>query len=246
MATTAPPKPKTGSRPVSTPRRAPWPVTFFRSDIGKKYVMAITGLMLLGFVLFHMVGNLKLYMGPEDINHYGEFLRDLLVPLFPRTVTLWALRLGLIAAFVLHIVSAASLTRSNAVANSKYRSKRDYVAADFAGRTMRWTGVIVALFLLFHLMDLTWGNANPDYIRGDIYHNVVESFSRPPVAVVYIVANLALALHIYHGAWSMFQSLGINSPKYNAARRGFAITFAVVIAIGNISFPVAVLTGVIS
>jgi succinate dehydrogenase / fumarate reductase cytochrome b subunit len=128
----------------------------------------------------------------------------------------------------------------------KYQSKRDYVAADFAARTMRWTGVIVGLFLLFHLADLTWGFANPDFVRGDVYENLVASFQRVPVAVIYIAANLALALHIYHGAWSMFQSLGLNNPRFNDARRWFAGGFATVIAIGNISFPVMVLAGVVS
>ena len=100
-----------------------------------------------------------------------------------------------------------------------YKSKRDYIAADFASRTMRWTGIIVALFIVFHLMDLTWGNANPDFVRGDPYNNLVYSMQRVPVAIVYILANIALAFHLYHGSWSLFQSLGINNPKYNTARR---------------------------
>lgn len=220
---------------------------FWHSAVGKKWVMALTGIMLLGFVLFHMIGNLKLYLGATQLDHYAEWLRTVGEPVLPRTVFLWIMRGGLIVAFVLHIVSAAQLTRMNHRARpTKYQSPRDYIAADFASRTMRWTGVIVALYLIFHLMDLTWGNANPDFVRGDVYENVVHSFERVPVAIAYILANIALAIHIYHGAWSMFQSLGINNPRWNRARRTFAIAFALVIGVANVSFPLMVVTGVVS
>ncbi|MBK5290027.1 MAG: succinate dehydrogenase cytochrome b subunit [Acidimicrobiia bacterium] len=229
-----------GTRPTNPVLR------FWRSAVGKKWVMAVTGIMLLGFVLAHMVGNLKIYLGARHLDEYAEWLRTFGEPALPRTVFLWIMRVGLIGAFVLHIVSAAQLTRMNHRARpTKYQSPRDYVAADFASRTMRWTGVIVGLYLIFHLMDLTWGNANPDFVRGDTYANVIHSFQRVPVAIVYMLANLALAFHIFHGAWSMFQSLGINNPKWNRARRTFAIGFATIIAIGNISFPLMVVTGVV-
>ena len=243
MATSTAPTP-----PQRAPRtkRAPWPIEFYRSSIGKKWVMAVTGIALLGYVFFHMLGNLKMYFGAADINHYGEWLRELLVPFVPRTVALWGLRIGLILAFVFHIHAAYVLTRVNRRARpERYQSRRDYIAADFASRTMRWTGVIVGLFVLFHLADLTWGTANPEFVRGDVYGNVVASFQRVPVAVIYIVANLALAVHIYHGAWSMFQSLGLNNPRFNDWQRYFATAFAVTIAIGNVSFPVMVLAGVV-
>jgi len=148
---------------------------------------------------------------------------------------------------VLHIHAAYSLTHMNHRSrNVAYASKRDYVAANFASRTMRWTGVIVALFVIFHLLDLTWGTANPDFHSGDPYANVIASFQRVPVAIVYVIANLALALHLYHGAWSLFQSMGWSWPGHNERRRWFAIAFATIIAIGNVSFPIAVVTGVVS
>jgi succinate dehydrogenase / fumarate reductase cytochrome b subunit len=165
---------------------------------------------------------------------------------FPRTVVLWGMRIGLLAAFVLHIVTAYQLTRMNRQARSGYQSPRDYVAANFASRTMRWTGVIIALFVIFHLLDLTWGSANPDFVRGSVYDNVIRSFERVPVAIVYIVANIALAIHIFHGAWSMFQTLGWNNPRFNIYRRWFAAAFAIVIGIGNVSMPLLVVTGVVS
>jgi succinate dehydrogenase / fumarate reductase cytochrome b subunit len=111
---------------------------------------------------------------------------------------------------------------------------------------MRWTGVIIALFVIFHLLDLTWGPTNPDFVRGDVYDNVIASFERWPVAIVYIVANIALAIHIFHGAWSMFQTLGWNNPRFHTFRRGFAVVFALVIGIGNVSMPLLVVTGVVS
>jgi succinate dehydrogenase / fumarate reductase cytochrome b subunit len=232
-----------GERPT---RPLPFPLNLYQTAVGKKWVMAITGIVLLGYVLVHMIGNTKMYYGVSSINEYGEWLRDLGEPFFARTQLLWIFRIGLLAAFVLHIHSAYSLTRMNQKARPMgYQSKRDYIAADFASRTMRWTGVIVGLFVLFHLADLTWGTANPDFVKGDVYNNIVASFERVPVAAIYIVANLALGLHIYHGAWSIFQSLGLNNPRLNAIRRPFAIAFAVVVAAGNISFPLAVQLGLV-
>jgi succinate dehydrogenase / fumarate reductase cytochrome b subunit len=228
-------------------RRAPWPVEFYRSAVGKKWVMALTGVMLMGFVFFHSVGNLKVYLGAEGFNHYGEGLRDLLVPFVPRTFALWAfLRVGLIVAFVLHIHAAYSLTRMNRRARGRgYEQSRDYQAATAASRSMRWTGVVVALFIVFHLADLTWGTVNPQFVRGDVYRNFLATFDRPAISAIYIVANLVLGLHLFHGSWSMFQSLGLNNPRWNAWRRSFAIGFAGAIVLINISFPITVMTGIL-
>lgn len=223
-----------------------WPADFYSTAVGKKWVMAITGLALMGFVFAHMVGNLKMYQGPVAFDAYAEGLRELLYPIAPHTWVLWAMRIGLIGAFALHIHSAYSLTRMNRAARpTRYQSPRDYIAANFASRTMRWSGVIVGLYLIFHLADLTGGWANPDFVRGAAYHNLVSSLERPWVSAVYIAANLALGLHLFHGAWSMFQSLGLNSPRYNGARRAFAAGFAVVVAGANCLFPIMVLAGVV-
>jgi succinate dehydrogenase / fumarate reductase cytochrome b subunit len=228
-------------------KRAPFFVEFYRSSVGKKYVMAITGVIGMLFVLFHMLGNLKVFLGAADINHYGEFLRELLVPIAPRTFVLWSLRIVLIVALILHVHAAYSLTvvnhRSRPV---KYQSHRDYVAANFASRTMRWSGVIVLIFLFWHLADLTWGWFNPDFVRGDVYHNLVESLTRVPVDLIYIVGNVALGIHLFHGAWSLFQSVGSNSPRFNEWRRWFAAAFASVIVVGNVSITVAIMAGIVS
>jgi succinate dehydrogenase / fumarate reductase cytochrome b subunit len=227
------------------PRPAPWFIELYRTAVGKKYVMAVTGIIGLLFVLGHTVGNLKLYLGAADINHYGEFLREILVPILPRTIFLWLLRGLLITAVALHIHAAWSLTRLNHKADIKYYSKRDFVAANFASRTMRWTGIIVGLFILWHLSDLTWGFANGDFVRGDVHHNMVHSFRRIPVALLYIVANLALGTHLWHGCWSLFQSLGWNRPRFNKWRSWFAWGFTALVVIGNLSFPILIVTHVV-
>ncbi len=252
MALATKPNPQTnhvthGVLPIRRrPKQLLWPLNLYQSAIGKKYAMALTGVGLIGFVVVHMIGNLHLYEGPVQVHEYGEALRDLGGHLAPRTFLLWILRIGLLAMFVVHIHAAYSLSRMSLKADSSYTTKRNYIAANFASRTMRWTGPIVLLYLLFHLADLTWGWwLGSDYVRGDIYHNVVSSMSSLPVALIYIVANVALAMHIFHGAWSMFQSLGLNNPKFNDLRRGVAAAIATIILVGNLSFPIAVQTGLL-
>ncbi|MEE9415464.1 MAG: succinate dehydrogenase cytochrome b subunit [Acidimicrobiales bacterium] len=230
------------------PKALPFPLSLGQTAIGKKWLMALTGVGLLGFVFAHMVGNLHVYEGPARVAEYAETLRTLGGGLAPRGFVLWIMRLGLIAMFGVHIWAAYTLkemsrkssTKANWMDGSKtYPGGRDYIAANFASRTMRWTGPIIMLYVLFHLADLTWGRTLGDnFVHGDPYHNLDASFNRIPVLIIYIVANIALAIHIFHGAWSMFQSLGINNPKYNAARRAFAVGFAGLILVGNLSFPI--------
>ncbi len=222
-------------------------IDFWGSAVGKKWVMALTGVGLMGFVFAHMFGNIKMFFGRTSFDHYSEQLRYLLYPIIPHTWTLWALRIGLIVMFALHIIAAAQLTAMNRRSRPiRYQSPRDYIAANFASRTMRWTGIIVALYVLFHLADLTWGWANPDFVRGNAYDNLVASLSRPPVAAIYLIGNLALGVHLFHGAWSLFQSMGLNSPRYNGVRRAFAAAFVVVTIGMNCAFVVAIQLGVVS
>ena len=157
--------------------------------------MAVSGIMLMGFVAYHMVGNLHIYEGAAEMNEYGEFLRELLVPILPRTVFLWIARIGLIVAFFFHIHSAYGLTRINQKSRAgAYVQPRDYKAANVASRTHALAPASSwCLYLVFHLADLTWGRFNPDFVRGDVYRNVEASLSSPPVAIIYIVANMALA-----------------------------------------------------
>lgn len=227
-------------------RRRLWLLDLYRTALGKKYVMAVTGVIWMGYVLAHMVGNLKVYVGADDLNHYAEWLRTIGTPALPRTVLLWIMRTVLIGAIALHIHAAFALTRMNRRSRpEQYAAGQDYVAANYASRTMRWSGVLIGLFILFHLLDLTWGTANPEFVRGEVYDNLVASFERVPVAIVYIVANVALGFHLYHGGWSLFQTMGWNHPRFNLWRRWFAGAFAAVVVVGNVSFPIAVLTGVV-
>jgi succinate dehydrogenase / fumarate reductase cytochrome b subunit len=229
--------------------RGLWFLEFYSSAIGKKAVMAVSGIILLLYVLLHMIGNLKLYLGAEHMDAYASWLRHIGSPFLPTSGFLDIVRAILIIAFVFHIHAAVTLTRMNVQSGSKpnrYQGGRKYLAADYAARTMRWSGIIVGAFVLFHLFDLTWGQANPEFVRGAAYHNVIESFQRWPIATIYIVANLLLGIHIFHGAWSLFQSLGWNPERFVQWRRWFAVIFAFVIVAGNVSFPIAVLTGVVS
>ena len=238
-----------------TDRKAPWPIAFYQSSVGKKWVMALTGVVLVGYVVAHMIGNLHLYQGADHMNEYGAFLRTIGEPILPRTGLLWILRTGLLAAFILHLHAAYALTRVNHAARpmgyqggQEYMMKNDYPVLSYASRTMRYSGVIVLLFIAWHLADLTLGVAvEPNgFLEGMPYENVVASFSRWGVAALYIVANLLLGLHLRHGVWSMFQSLGANNPTFNKWRHYLATAIAAAIVIGNLSFPIAVLTGVVA
>ncbi|MGD9253568.1 MAG: succinate dehydrogenase cytochrome b subunit [Holophagae bacterium] len=214
-------------------------VGFLSSTLGKKVLMAVTGIILVGFVIVHMAGNLQIYLGAEVLNKYGELLHS-------NKAVLWGARAVLLFAVGVHIVAAVQVWLRNRSARPvKYKVFRP-PAVDYAARTMAWSGPIIAFFIVFHLLDLTVGTAHPDYIRGDVYHNVVTSFSQPLVAGVYIVANLLLAFHLYHGVWSLFQSMGWDHMRFGPLRRVAAVAIAVVVAAGNISIPLAVLTGVVS
>jgi succinate dehydrogenase / fumarate reductase cytochrome b subunit len=223
-----------------------WFGNFYRSAIGKKAVMAITGVILFGWIFAHMAGNLKLFLGSEALNHYAEWLRDLGAPIFPHESVLWITRILLIVAVVFHIHSAYMLTMMNRSARPIGYADRDFVKGTYAARTMRWGGVIILLFVFYHLAHLTFGkNVAPpaQFIQGDVYHNVVAGFQIWWVAAIYILANLALGLHLYHGLWSMFSSVGMTNPRFELWRRTFATLFAVIITAANISFPLSVLTG---
>lgn len=246
--------PVTGTA-TSAKKRRPFLIDLYSTAVGKKYVMAVTGIGMMGFVLFHMIGNLKMYAGAADLNHYAHFLQTLLYPLAPKGVVLWILRGGLLTMFVLHLHAAWSLTRLNRKARPvKYQSSRDYQIANFASRTMRWSGIIVLTFIVWHLLDLTFGVTNAhvgtmvmdkgEEIK-DVYGSVVYTFDRIPVALFYVIANILLGIHLFHGSWSIFQSMGWNNPRFNKWRRAFATGFAAIIVIGNVSFPVAAMAGIV-
>jgi succinate dehydrogenase / fumarate reductase cytochrome b subunit len=222
-----------------------WFPDLYRSAVGKKAVMAATGIVLFGFVLGHLLGNLKLYLGPEALNSYSRFLRTAGEPVVPANVLLWAVRLVLIAAVVLHVWAAWQLSRASRAARPEAYVAGTRIHTTYASRTMRWGGVIILLFVIYHLLHLTWGTLHPAFVPGDVYHNVVTGFQVWWVSLFYIAAQVALGFHLYHGLWSMFQSLGWSHPRFDLWRNGFAHAFAWLITLGNVSFPVAVLSGLV-
>jgi succinate dehydrogenase / fumarate reductase cytochrome b subunit len=209
---------------------------FFASSIGKKVVMAVTGFALVGFVVAHMLGNLLVYLGPAALNGYAESLRH-----YP--ALLWAARIGLLVAAALHVWAAYSLTMMNRAARPEGYRETERRESTYASRTMRWSGVFLLLFVVYHLMHMTWGNAHPNFIPGDVYHNFIVGFRPVLVTAVYVAAMLALGLHLYHGVWSFLQTLGLSHPRYNPLRHAFATLVTAVVVLGNISMPVAVLVG---
>ena len=214
--------------------------TLMGSSVGKKVVMAVTGIILFGFVVVHMVGNLQAYMGPEALNAYAVWLRELL-----HGAGLWIARIVLLVAVVLHIWAATALTIGNVRARpAGYRMLR-HERSTYASRTMVWSGPILALFIVYHILHFTTGTLHPDFVEGDVYHNFVAGFRVVPVSAFYILAMLALGYHLYQGAWSMLQTLGLAHPRYDRLRMAFAGVFTGIVVVGNISFPVAVLLGVI-
>jgi succinate dehydrogenase / fumarate reductase cytochrome b subunit len=259
MAVTLRPQDKLRTpKPLNKPPRfrLPWPLNLYQTAIGKKWVMGLTGLGLVGFVLAHMIGNLHLYEGQLEVAEYAEAIRTLGGGIVPRGILLWVMRLGLLSMFGLHIHSAVTLTRMNAVANSKYQSPRDYGTANFASRTTRITGIIIAVFVIWHLADLTWGwtdgflgwresSSGVGFNHGDPLWNVDRSMSRVVVAIWYMIATIAVAVHLFHGIRSAFASIGLNSPKFNPLKKPIAATIAGLVLLGNLSFPIMVLTGVI-
>ena len=213
---------------------------FLDSSVGKKVLMAVTGIILFGFVTVHMLGNMTSYMGAEPMNHYAEFLQGMV-----HGKGIWVFRIVLLAAVLLHAWAALMLTLANNAARPVgYREKQSQ-AATLASRTMRYSGVILGLFIIYHILHLTTGTLHPDFIKGNAYHNFVAGFQVPLAAAFYIVAQLCLGLHLWHGVWSLTQTLGWAHPRYNTCRRTIAMVMAVVVAGVNISYPIAVYTGLI-
>jgi succinate dehydrogenase / fumarate reductase cytochrome b subunit len=214
-----------------------WIADFVGSSIGKKVLMAASGVALFGFLLAHLSGNLIVYRGPEAFNAYAEFLQH--------NPLLWPARLGLLALVGVHIWASTSLTLANKAARPVAYREVERAASTYASRTMWWSGPLLALFIVYHLLHMTVGSAHPQFIRGDAYHNFVTGFAVPWSSGFYIVAMLCLGLHLRHGVWSMLQSVGLSHPRYDAIRERVATAFAAFVVVVNISFPVAVLAGIV-
>jgi len=213
-------------------------VDFVVSSLGMKVLMALSGIILFGFVVGHMLGNLQIYLGPERLNHYAELLHA-------QPALLWGVRSVLAFCAVIHLITAAQVwwrnTRGRPISYKRFRPP----AVDYAAKTMVYSGPIIAAFVVYHLLHLTFGTVHADFVPNDVYHNVVSGFQAWPVATTYIVACLLLGLHLYHGLWSLFQTLGWDHPVYSWLLRPAAVVFAALISLGNVSIPLSVLTGVV-
>jgi succinate dehydrogenase / fumarate reductase cytochrome b subunit len=219
---------------------------FYDAPLGKKAVMAVTGVMLVGYVIAHMLGNLQIYSpNLQQINTYAAFLHN---P--SNALLLWGARIVLLAAVILHITASVQLWLQNRAARPVAYVKKDDVPSSYAARTMIWSGPIVGLFVIFHVLHLTVGAVGPPAVeiaanQPDVRHNVIAGFSNPAISLIYIFAMILLCMHLYHGMWSMFQSLGISHPRYTRKLKTGAAILAILIAVGNCSIPIAVMIGLL-
>jgi succinate dehydrogenase / fumarate reductase, cytochrome b subunit len=216
------------------------PLRFWQTTVGKKAIMALTGGILFLFVIGHLAGNLQVFEAPEKINRYAAFLKS--VP-----ALLWSARVVLLISVVLHIWSSFELWLLQRQARPIKYVKKENIHSTYASRTMMWSGPIILAFVIWHLLQFTLGAVHPGapFSEQNVYNNVVLGFEVWPVALFYIIAMIMLCCHLYHGLWSMFQSLGINHPVYTPWIQVLAKVVAIAIAIGYISIPVAVLAGLL-
>lgn len=219
--------------------------TLYRSSVGKKVAMAVTGVFVIGWLAAHMTGNLKAFLGAEAINHYAEWLKQMGGPVIPPGVALWGTRFLLLAAIAIHVTAATQLWASSRAARPDGYRKEQALSFTFASRTMRWGGVFLLLYVVYHIFHMTVGSAHPEFIPGDVYQNVVSAFQSPLIFGIYALAMVFLGLHLYHGVWSLFQTLGLSHPRFNGYRRPLATVVALFIAGGFLLVPLAVITGIL-
>ena len=210
----------------------------WRTTIGKKVAMALTGVILVGFLVSHMISNVLVLVDPSKLDAYGLWLRSF-GPL------LWVARAGLLAAVCIHALAAWRLTQAARGARPTRYARHDTQVTTYASRTMRWGGVLIAVFIVYHLLHYSTGTLHPDFIHGAVGRNLVRGMEETPVALFYLVTMIAIGAHLWHGVWSVFQTLGANHPAWNRLRRVIAITLAVVVAGGFAVIPIAALLGLL-
>jgi succinate dehydrogenase / fumarate reductase, cytochrome b subunit len=212
---------------------------FWQSSVGKKAVMAVTGLILVAYLITHVLANLLVFSGPDRINRYAQLLHS-------SGAALWGARLILLAALILHIIAATQLAiRSRAARPEPYAGGRDPQVSTFAARTIRWGGALILLFLIYHILHFTTGTAHPDFVELNPHHNVSTGFRNPLVAAVYLLAMLAVGLHLYHGVWSSGRSLGLSQPSPRPLHRRVALVLAVFVWLGFTAIVIAGFLGLI-
>jgi succinate dehydrogenase / fumarate reductase cytochrome b subunit len=215
--------------------------TFYATTIGKKVVMAVSGFVVVGWLVLHMLGHVAAFAGRTTYNEYAAFLAD-------RPPLLWGQRLVMLIALGAHIYAAFSLWARNSEARPRAYAQRKDLATNYAALTMRYGGLVLLSFIIYHVLHLTVGMTSHlgyEFVPGDVYNNLVLGFQRPVVAGFYILAQVALGMHLYHGIWSLTQTLGADHPKYNALREFASMGLTLVIVLGFIAVPISVLTGVL-
>ena len=231
------PVPATG-RPTGAPPPRP-------SSWALKVVMAVTGVIMVAFLLFHMAGNLKVFLGAEEFNHYAEWLRTLFNPLMPGESFLWIFRAVMLTSFVAHIYSAATLHLRSRRARGRHRRKA-MPFKRWSVRSMLTTGAIILCFVIFHLLDLTIGKtgaATDVFTAGDAYGNLIASLQRPAVAFFYALTMLLIAIHVSHGVWSVVNDFGATGQRTRQLGLVVAGLIAIAVAVGNMLIPIAVQVG---
>jgi succinate dehydrogenase / fumarate reductase cytochrome b subunit len=213
---------------------------FYGSMVGKKVVMGVTGLIGVGFVIVHALGNLLIFRGPDAINSYSRFLKS-------TGELLWTLRMILIVAVILHVTAAIQLTRQSRAARTIGYSKHEAQAATISSRTMRWGGALLLVFIVLHILHFTTGTIRPagSFSTADVYANVIMSFRIWWVSLFYVISMIALGLHLYHGAWSSVRSIGVSPPSAEPLHRRVSLVIALLVWAALTSIPVAVLAGLV-
>lgn len=213
---------------------------FYASMVGKKVVMGITGLIGIGFVVLHSLGNLLVFRGPDAINNYSHFLKG-------TGELLWGLRIVLIIAVILHVIAAVQLTRQSRAARPIAYTKQEHQVATVASRTMRWGGALLLVFIVLHVLHFTTGTIRPEgvFSREDVYANILLSFRIWWVALLYIMAMIALGLHLFHGAWSSVRSIGASPPSPEPLHHRISLAIGLLVWAAFTAVPFAVVTGII-
>jgi succinate dehydrogenase / fumarate reductase cytochrome b subunit len=213
---------------------------FYTSMVGKKVVMGVTGLIGVGFVILHSIGNLLVFRGPDAINSYSSFLKS-------TGELLWVLRLVLIVAVILHVIAAVQLTRQSRAARPIGYAKRESQVATIASRTMRWGGALLLIFIVLHILHFTTGTIRPAgvFSRHDVYANIVLSFRIWWVTVFYVASMVALGLHLFHGAWSSVRSIGVSPPSPQPLHRKASLVIAILVWAAFTVIPLAVVSGIL-
>lgn len=211
---------------------------FFHSTVGKKIIVAVTGLMMIGFLVAHLAGNLQVFQGPEAINGYAKFLKHEAGPL-------WIARIILLAAITLHFVCTVQLTIRNRQSRPVGYEMQKSVQASRPSKFMIWSGLFLLFYIAFHIMHMTLG-FHPNFSHEDVYNNIVFGFQQVPVSVIYLLAMVSLGFHLHHGVSSLFQTLGLTHPMYDKRRKCISLATAWLIPLGYSLIPLAVLAGILT